>query len=91
MDLSVRAIADGITVEGNCGANFSFNGVPIGLSTPCDGVVVLILVLMVFRLVSVHHVMVRSLILMQPTSPQRVPLMLPALRLLVSSRFPLVV
>jgi len=37
MDLSVRAIADGITVEGNCGANFSFNGVPIGLSTPCDG------------------------------------------------------
>ncbi len=37
MDLSVRAIEDGITVEGNCGANFAFNGVPIGLSTPCDG------------------------------------------------------
>lgn len=37
MDLSVRAIEDGITVEGNCGANFSFNGIPIGLSTPCDG------------------------------------------------------
>ena len=36
MDLSVRAITDGITIEGNCGANFAVNGTPIGLSTPCD-------------------------------------------------------
>jgi hypothetical protein len=37
IDLNVRAITDGITIEGDCGVNFNMNGVPIGLSTPCDG------------------------------------------------------
>jgi hypothetical protein len=37
IDLNVRAVTDGITIEGDCGPNFNMNGVPVGLSTPCDG------------------------------------------------------
>jgi len=37
IDLNVRAITDGITIEGDCGANFNMNGVPIGGTTPCEG------------------------------------------------------
>jgi Peptidase_G2, IMC autoproteolytic cleavage domain len=37
IDLRVRAIDDGILVNGDCSANFAFNGTTIGLSTPCDG------------------------------------------------------
>ena len=37
IDLNVRAVTDGILIEGDCnGANFNMNGVPIGLSTPCE-------------------------------------------------------
>jgi hypothetical protein len=37
IDLNIRSITDGITIEGDCGVNFSVNGTPVGLSTPCDG------------------------------------------------------
>ena len=37
IDLNIRSITDGITIEGDCGVNFNMNGVPVGLSTPCDG------------------------------------------------------
>jgi len=37
LDLTVRDITDGIKIIGNCGPNFAVDGVPIGLSTPCDG------------------------------------------------------
>jgi hypothetical protein len=37
LDLNVRAITDGIDVDGDCGPNFEMDGVPIGLSVPCDG------------------------------------------------------
>ena len=37
IDLNVRSITDGISIEGDCGANFSMNGTPIGGTTPCDG------------------------------------------------------
>ena len=37
IDLNIRSITDGITIEGDCGVNFAVNGTPIGLSTPCDG------------------------------------------------------
>lgn len=36
IDLNVRAVTDGITIEGDCGANFNMNGVPIGGTTPCE-------------------------------------------------------
>ena len=37
IDLNIRAVTDGITIDGDCGVNFNMNGVPIGLTTPCDG------------------------------------------------------
>lgn len=37
LDLDIREIIDGIKITGNCGANFSMDGVPIGLGIPCDG------------------------------------------------------
>jgi len=37
MDLNVRAVTDGIKIEGDCGPNFAVNGTPVGLGTPCDG------------------------------------------------------
>lgn len=37
IDVRTRAITDGIDIDGDCGANFSIDGVPIGLTTPCDG------------------------------------------------------
>ncbi len=37
IDLNVRAITDGIDIDGDCGANFSIDGVPIGGAVPCDG------------------------------------------------------
>lgn len=37
IDLNVRAVTDGILIEGDCSANFAMNGTTIGGTTPCDG------------------------------------------------------
>jgi hypothetical protein len=37
IDLKVRAITDGILIQGDCSANFQMDGVTIGATTPCDG------------------------------------------------------
>ena len=40
IDLKVRPISaangDGIKIDGDCGSDFAIDGVPIGLSVPCD-------------------------------------------------------
>ena len=37
MDLSIRAVTDGIKINGDSGANFSIDGTPIGGTLPSDG------------------------------------------------------
>ena len=39
-DGRIRPITDGIDIDGDGSANFSIDGVPIGITVPCDGVFV---------------------------------------------------
>ena len=36
LDLLIRPVVDGIDVDGDCGSNFSIDGVPIGLNQECN-------------------------------------------------------